>query len=122
MEIIRTGATRIVILTENYAFKIPNFLDGYRLFLHGLLANLQEVKWSAFISKTSYYELCPVLWSIPFGLLVVMPRVDLMTEEEFEKFDAEKFCDKPAYSIPVEHKPNSFGWLDGRIVAIDYGN
>ena len=118
MKIDRTGCTRIVILTHHFAFKLPNFLDGFRLFLHGLLANLQE---SAF-GKANYEGLCPVLFAVPFGLLIVMPRARVFTDEEFLAFDYEKFVYRKNYKIPAENKKNSFAWLNGKIVAIDYGN
>ena len=114
----KTGCTRIVFLTKKYAFKIPNFFDEWRLFLHGLLANMQERNFS----KAGWPELCPVILSLPGGWLNVMPRVKLLSDKEYENFDVEKFCVKKDRVIPVERKSVSFGWLNGKIVAIDYGN
>jgi hypothetical protein len=48
----------------------PTRLLSWKHFLYGLLANMQEAQFS----KTSWPELCPVLWSLPGGFLVVMPR------------------------------------------------
>lgn len=62
------------------------------------------------------------LTELPLGLLVVMPRVQLMTEGEFNKKKMARFCEKEDYFVPAELKHNSFGWLDGNIVCIDYGN
>jgi len=117
MEINRKGCTRIVILTRKYAFKIPNIGD-YKMFLYGLIANMQE----ATFAKSGWSELCPILLSLPLGILTVMRRAREMTVEEFMQFDAEAFTVKPDYIVPVELKADSFGWLDGKIVAIDYGN
>jgi hypothetical protein len=117
-KIDRTGCTRIVILTRRYAIKMPNFIDDYRLFLTGLLANLQESRFG----KTGWPQLCPVLFSLPFGLLVVMPKLPLLTDGEFEAFDVNAFRDQQEYYVPVEPKSNSFGWFNDRIVAIDYGS
>jgi hypothetical protein len=117
MKIDRSGCTRIVILTKQYAIKVPNVCD-YRMFLNGLLANLTESLWR----RWPCAECCPVLFALPFGLMVVMPRVRLMTDAEFLDFDYEGFTRKESYSIAVENKSNSFGWLDGKVVAIDYGN
>lgn len=116
LEINRKGCTRIVLLTTHYAVKIPNISD-YRMMLYGLLANMQEARFS----KTGFQELCPVLFSLPLGLLVVMPRVRMFTDEEFLRFDLDGFRVKQDYSIPVESKADSFGWLDGKPVALDYG-
>jgi hypothetical protein len=117
MEINRQGCTRIVILTKRYAFKIPN-IEEYRLFLQGLLANMQEVVFSS----AKYEGFCPVIFYLQFGLLIVMPRVKVLTDEEFQKFDYETFRERYDYEIPSERKASSFGWLNDEIVAIDYGN
>jgi len=45
-----------------------------------------------------------------------------MTDEEFEGFDYVGFVFGDDYNIPAEAKSDSFGWLDGKIVAVDYGN
>lgn len=116
MEINRRGATRVVILTRRWAIKIPSFVE-WRLFLHGLLANMQERVWN----QASFPELCPIAFSIPGGWLVVMQRAQPLTEEEWEDFDVEGFCNQEDYLVPAEHKRDSFGKLDGRIVAVDYG-
>lgn len=113
----RQGCTRIVILTCRLAIKLPNVCK-WRLFLHGLLANMQERAFGA----TGWLELCPVLWALPGGWLVIMPRAVPLTDDEFLALDVESFAEKPDYRIPVEAKTSSFGWLNGRIVAIDYGS
>lgn len=117
MTVDRTGVTRLVFLTRHWAFKVPNFINGWRLFLQGLLANMQEREFS----RAYFEKLCPVVWSIPGGWLVVMPRCRVMTDAEFQAFDAKSFVDGPDYVVPAEAKSDSFGYLDGRIVAIDYG-
>lgn len=111
----KSGATRCVFLVGSYALKMPR-LNDWRLCLHGLLANMQEAQFS----RVGWAELCPVLWNIPGGFLVVMPRCQplgrRMSAEEFAEFSQKK-----DYCVPVENKPDSFGWYRGRIVAIDYG-
>lgn len=108
MKVIRSS-TRTVLLAGSWAFKIPSFRswDG---FLRGLLANMQEAEFSL----TEWPELCPVSFSIPLGLLVVMPYCRPLSEEEWP--------DRGEYMVPVEMKPDSFGILEGRIVAVDYGS
>lgn len=88
MKIIRSGVTRTVILIGSYAIKVPSFRYGafkwrWRSFLNGLLANLQEVEFS----DAKWPELCPVIRSSRFGLFLVMPRVQVMTDAEFAVFD-----------------------------------
>lgn len=62
---------------------------------------------------------CPVLWCLPGGFLNVMPRAAELTEAEFARLNVSEFCDRN--KIVVEYKRDSFGWLDDRIVAVDYG-
>ena len=110
------GSTRFVLLIGAIAVKIPR-PTGWKLFLHGLLANLQEREFS----RTFWPELCPVRFSLPGGWIVVMPRCIPMSDAEWREFEVEHFTERPDYSIPAEHKQDSFGWLNGRIVAVDYG-
>jgi hypothetical protein len=112
------GTTRIVFLIGKIAIKIPSITE-YRLFLHGLLANMQEVTFS----KTKWIELCPILFHIPFGFLVVMKRATPLTREQFETFNIDEFRENPDHLLTfVEAKMDSFGIVDGRIVAVDYGS
>lgn len=50
-----------------------------------------------------------------------MPRAEPLTEADWCAFDTEEFIERSDGAIPVEEKQDSFGWLNGRIVAIDYG-
>ena len=113
---IRHGATRHVLLVGCIALKIPR-LTEWRLLLCGLLANMQERQFS----RTGWPELCPVLWSIPGGWLVVMRRAREMTDDEFAGFDSLAWMTRTDGLVPVEEKCSSFGWLNGSIVAVDYG-
>lgn len=124
---IKYGSTRTVFLIRNWAIKIPVFCE-WRLFLCGLLANMQER------DSSIYPEVCPVIFHICGGLLIVAKRARELTELEFEqeilpkciREDTEDYLiyivDKEDYFLFVEGKPSSFGWLDGKIVIIDYGN
>lgn len=111
------GATRAVLLVGRYAIKIPS-ATTWKLFLLGLVANMQEVEFS----MTGWPELCPVLWSVPGGLLVVMRRAQPITQEEFDAIQFPEWQDKGDYYVPIEAKRANMGRLDGRIVAVDYGN
>jgi hypothetical protein len=117
------GTTRTVVLIHQWAIKVPSFVE-WRLFLHGLLANMQEAKFS----KTGWPQLCPVLWAIPGGWLLVMRRAEPMSREQFDTFDYAQWIkggndlDDGEWVIPVEEKLDSFGYVDGRLVAVDYGS
>ena len=145
IKINRQGVTRTVIITARWAVKVPSFRYGafrwrWRNFLNGMLANLQEANFS----DARWPELCPVLRSCPLGLWLVMPRARVMTDEEFSDFDYVEFvtrgdhyarenyrlrhgqcregAEPEGLVIPAERKADSFGWLNGRVVAVDYGN
>lgn len=86
----------------------------------GLLANLQERSFSA----AGWPELCPVIWAFPGGWLLIMRRARQLTMKEFDSLIYSEWIkgDSNDYIIPVEEKLDSFGMLDGKIVAVDYGN
>src|SRR4051812_31445385 len=107
-EINRRGANRLVILTKRYAFKLPTF-NSWRDFLFGLLNNQTEND----LGRSGNPGYCPVVFAIPGGFLTVMRRARIMDDQEFwyGDFDYCGFCTK--YSIQVERKSDSFGWLDG---------
>ena len=115
---IRHGSTRTVILIARYAIKIPSFVE-WRLFLYGLLGNMQESLWS----KCGIDRLCKVLFSIPGGFIVVMERAEPLTREEFDKFDYDGFIKDCDLCLTfIENKYDSFGKIGGKIVAVDYGS
>ena len=114
---IKHGTTRVVVLTGRYAFKLPTYVQ-WNLFLHGLLANMQE----ATFSKTGWPKLCPVRFHIPGGFLTVMDRAEPLTRDEFFNLNIDEWTENGDYVIPVEAKLDSFGKLNGKIVAVDYGN
>lgn len=108
MRLNTRGRNRLVLLTRRYAFKIPS-VRCWRDFLFGLLNNLNEAAWSREPGH------CPVLYAAPLGFLLVMPRLRILTDTEFASLD-------PA-ALPgrAERKPDSYGWLNGEPVAVDYG-
>lgn len=115
---IKHGVTREVFLTKRFAIKTPKLTKGWKLFLHGLLANIQEKEFS----EARWPELCPVVFAVWGGWLIAMPRARLLTDAEWKSFRFSTFTKKPDYLIPVENKRDSFGILNGRIVALDYGS
>lgn len=111
---IKQGMTRIVFLVGDKAYKIPNFTKGWKLFLYGFLSNMQEVEYSG---RSSAF--CPVLFSLPFGLLVVMPRVEPILEIHDAVYKA-IISDVGDYPR-IQKEPTSFGLLDRSLVIVDYG-
>lgn len=119
MRLIRTGVTRWVIVTRRHAIKFPS-LYSWRHFLQGILANDQEVHWWR---ELKHEKLCPVLFTSLGRFVIVMPRVRVLTHEEFNSEEAKKFVVvDDNWTLPVEIKHDSFGVLNGKLVAIDYGS
>ena len=123
------GTTRVVYLIGKYAIKFPVLVE-WRLFLQGLLGNMMErdfTKWN--IDE----KLCPVIFSVWGGFCNIMPRCESVTEDnfpdgwEFEEWSEATIVDTPTHHItiaglPVEKKLSSFGLLNGKLVAVDYGS
>lgn len=114
---VTLGITRTVFLVGRYAIKVPCGRYGWAKWLRGLLANLQERQWS----RAKIAGLCPVVFSDPLGLVVVMPRVDIL-DEPLHAVTFERFTNRTGVRLPVENKADSFGYLNGWLVAVDYGN
>lgn len=109
----RHGHSRDVILFGSWAIKIPKTAYGWKGFVKGLLCNMNEVTWWRL---TEERRLCPVRFSLPGGLLLVMDRAEPLSEAgDYSGFYG-------FHGLPVEKKVESFGTLDGRVVAIDYGD
>lgn len=106
--VITSGITRTVVLVGPWAFKFPRCSE-WRLFLQGLLANMQEKRFSG---AEGFEYCCPVRFAIPGGFLVVMPRARPLEDEALI----------PTGDHIAERKLDSWGWLNGRVVAVDYGN
>lgn len=113
---IKYGSTRTVLLTKNYAFKLP-YLGRWKNFLWGLIANMQEVEFNTLEDE----RLAKVLFHLPAGFLVVMKRAKPL--KNYNKRKLAEFCAMhKGVILPTELKKDSFGYIDGKLVAIDYGN
>lgn len=114
---ISKGSTRLVFIVFDIAIKIPN-PTNWKMFLCGLLGNMQEAAfWTMRLDG-----MCPVIFSLPGGFFNVMRRAKILTDDEFEVFDVNAWISDNQDCIPVELKRDSFGWLDGKVVAVDYGD
>jgi hypothetical protein len=118
IEWIRTGVTREVLLVGRWALKVPKLTSGWTNFLYGLVANMREREYSA----KEWPELCPVVFSVPGGWLIVMLRAGPLTDELLDRLDMVGFATpEDGRVLPIEMKGSSFGVLNGRIVVVDYG-
>lgn len=108
-----SGAFRFVFFLGNLAIKLPRL----RNFTYGLRSNRWEREmWKRWHAVFKWQTLCPVYASDPFGLMIVMPRASQPVSQD--EVDA-----LPDYypDITAEAKPDDYGHLNGRVVALDYG-
>jgi hypothetical protein len=90
----------------------------------GRASNLYEAKLYRTANATRRTLLCPVLWVSRNGFVQVMraakPLTDMMSLDKYmhvaEVWDKRSGED----SCPFEPKASDWGWLDGRMVALDY--
>ena len=113
MGIIR-GTYRRVLLFGRYAVKVPRL----RHFVAGRRCNRWEREiWRVWRPIFSWQNICPVLASDPWGLVIVMPRA-----EQPVTFDDVKKATIDCYpEFVVEMKCEDFWWVAGSVVAVDYG-
>lgn len=111
---IKYGSSRTVILTKNYAFKLP-YIGRWINFLWGLIANMNEVKFNTMNDD----RLAKVVFHLPAGFLVVMKRAKPLTD--FNKKFLTDFCCSKDWKVPAEIKKDSFGYINGKLKVIDYG-
>jgi hypothetical protein len=116
--VIREGCTRRVFLIGQYAIKVATWSYGLEFFLKGLLHNLREKRSDRLASDP---RRCPVLFGC--ALFIVMPRceprAEPLTDAELWPFFAPDSCGCYLSAV-LEDKPENFGYLDGRLVMLDY--
>lgn len=122
MKIIRHGITRTVILTKNYAIKLPSlraYGDGLAGVLwsicRGILANQSEAQWWRNSMQRQF--LCPVLHSWLGGIINIYPRCQPYTVED------DRQMKRPIPELmpqPGDDKSENYGLLYGRLVILDY--
>lgn len=133
---VRHGLTRTVILTGQYAIKIPRLwsrdggLAGALWSLaRGVLANQGEADWWAWVHDGDGLDgdkFCPVLASHLGGLINIYPRCEAYEvgpEIQMAMFEG-TFRPLDIAPQPSDCKADNYGWLtqDGRrrLVVIDY--
>jgi hypothetical protein len=117
--VIRKGITRTVIVVGPLAVKLATDKRGRR-------CNRFEADLYDRVDARRRAMLCPVLCCTPAGTALLMPAARSLTEMERDHLmDTDGFPDWD-YMPPndetssVEYKPSDWGWLDGRLVALDY--
>lgn len=125
MRIDRTGGTRLVLLTKRYVFKIPR-MGSWKHFVQGMLSNLTEGQWKGCKNP----HLCPIAYSNRFGLMVMMHRAGPVEDVElfnsdlqrlYDDVDADEYRTLDRDFFEYDAMPKNFGYLNGKLVKIDYG-
>lgn len=122
---VRAGSTRLTFLVGEYAFKVPNPLFSWKNFLLGMLANDQEVQ---FYTIDEFRPLfIPLYFRLPYGILNVTAKALPLDRSELDLFRSRieakiAQAEKSGGKVPVEMKPDSFGWWRGDIRILDYGS
>lgn len=127
------GSRRFVILTKNYAIKIPIFWDWVS-FISGVRENLEERYWwcsESGVNKDgewTHQRLARIHWASRFGLCNVMERCDTeVHSDRHSEFSMQKGIDELRayyrnFTFATDIAKNNVGWTkDGRLVLIDYG-
>ena len=114
---IKYGSSRTVILTKKYAYKLP-YIGLWKNFLWGLIANMNEVEFN----RLKDPRLAKVIFHLPAGFLVVMKKAKPLGIHEWNRKKFAEFSARhKGFVLPTELKPDSFGYIEGKLVAIDYG-
>lgn len=117
MKVVRCGITRTVVLAGRWAVKVPSLRGGSygpRSVLWsltaGIQANLSEREWSGTPGT------CPVRWSL-LGLVNVYRRCVPVPDGADVDYDSTGW---PYDTDRMDRKPDNVGYLDGRLVWLDY--
>lgn len=122
MKVNMKGVTRIVLVGRRVVIKIPNFTCQWSHFLKGLLANIHEGRtWrynSGEYEKGISHLLCPVLFTSWGGWMLVMRKATPLTRSDWDKLDD---ISSHTLHFPGDDTISNYGYLDGKLVKIDYG-
>ena len=107
-----SGAFRHVILLGQIALKIPRI----RTVSAALRCNRWEREvWRKWRRISGWENLCPIKFADPLGAFVVMARATQpVTREDVREADIDYHP-----GIDAECKPEDWGRVDGRLVALD---
>lgn len=129
----------MVLLIGNYAIKLPNLRYRYPAAIWGLIHNLSERNWWRSVRTVGVTGaddvgndwrqamrplLCPVIWGDRWGIMLIMRRAKPLPKNydcpAFYVWQEYRFKKLAGVTCPAELKRESFGLLEGRVVAIDY--
>ncbi len=112
---IKIGCTRIVFVFGNFVIKIPNFINHHNHFLKGCYANYYErIFTKQFKNNELINKINPTLFCMRFGLFSIQRKVEILNRNLTKK-EILYFKD-----ITNDIKKENFGYLNKKIVCIDY--
>lgn len=112
---MKKGTTRAVFFCGRWAIKVPR-VYRWKLFLRGLLANMDERMWFNNSPLEWKLNMCPSLFCIG-GFILICKRATPISVVEYEKIDFKKY-----HPLSVDKKIDNFGLYDNRIVLVDYAD
>lgn len=115
---IAIGCTRCVLLVGKYAIKFP-VLSCWEMFLKGLVANIEEGKWSRFPSK----HLPKTYYVARSGFISIQERVRPVRHEGLYLVDLAQLCAQSEVSSDFwlrDAKASNFGYRGNTLVKVDY--
>lgn len=125
---VRRGITRTVLLVGGWVYKFPSLrpygrgLAGVMWSLsRGIQANLSEAEWSTFVEDRD--KIAPVTRSWLGGMMNVYPRCEpLIVVDVSGELPSEILAQVPELTGGPhgDLKDENLGWLDGRLVWLDY--
>lgn len=106
-----------VVVLGRFAFKFARNVRGRA-------SNLYEAKLYRSANATRRALLCPVVWGSRNGFVQIMraakPLTEMMSFDEYvDIVDVWDYIPGED-SCPFEPKASDWGWLEGRLVALDY--
>lgn len=113
------GTTRYVLLVSNYAIKFPSFCS-WKLFLTGLLCNLQEHTFG----RCGFPELANVYWMCPGGWFLIQERVRPIHHIGLFWLHLERMIKDSQLAeefLRSDVKYSNFGYRGSQLVKLDYG-
>lgn len=120
-KIIFKGTTRTTFVFSKYAIKTPRIYK-LKMFVNGWDANLDEARFSKFLQP----YVTPTIFSF-LGLINIQYRITPCDNEEKIVEEWKNLINSVPESIKlclnncVEVKMSSLGYLNGNVVACDYG-